>query len=220
MALEEGTEMGLVLEAELVRYFLDGEGCGTKERFGTLGEGLLDAGAGSHAKRFFDGIGNITGGETKLFGVPVEIVVLIAIEINQVHEPSCDFFVAGHRFVIPHLKIFPREEMEERPHQIDRRRAILILNQLLKQIEIVHRSLEFLRAHLPMRAYIDMGDESKRELGIDFLEEFTRKRQDSHFDMILRIIGFFYQKIGRNEKTLIRFDSIWLIIHNDPQFTF
>ena len=173
VALEESTEMGLVLEAELVGYLLDGKGGGTKERFGTPGEGMLDAGAGSHAKRFLDRIGDITCGKAELFCVPVEIVVLIAIEIKQVHESSCDFFVAGHRFVIPHCKIFPREVMEERPHQIDRRRAILFLNQLLKQIEIVHRSLEFLRAHLPMRTDIDMGDESKRKLGIDLLQKST-----------------------------------------------
>ena len=46
VALEESTEMGLVLETETVRYFLDGEGCGTKERFGTLCEGKFDTGTG------------------------------------------------------------------------------------------------------------------------------------------------------------------------------
>ena len=64
MALEECAEMGLVLETELVGYFLDGEGGGIKERLGTLGEGTLDTRAGGHTDRFFDRIRYIAGGET------------------------------------------------------------------------------------------------------------------------------------------------------------
>ena len=63
MALEERTEMGLVLETETVGYLLDGKGGGTKERFGSPGEGKFDTGTGCHAECFFDSIGDIPGGE-------------------------------------------------------------------------------------------------------------------------------------------------------------
>ena len=71
MPFEEGAEMGLVGEAELVCYFLDGEGCGTKKRFSALHECLLDTFACSHAERFFDSIGDIAGREAELFGIPI-----------------------------------------------------------------------------------------------------------------------------------------------------
>lgn len=42
VALEEGAEMALVLEAELIGYFLNGFSCGKEQCLRTLDEDMLD----------------------------------------------------------------------------------------------------------------------------------------------------------------------------------
>ena len=160
MALEEGTEMGLVLESELVCYFLDGEGCGTKERFGSLCEGKFDTGAGGHAEGFFDGIGDIPGGEAELFGIPIEVVVPVAISIHKVHETACDLFIAGGRgYILFGVGDVSCQKMEEGIDQEHRCRTVLGVDDFAEQVKITDNTLHLLCAHVPSGVYIDMGNE-------------------------------------------------------------
>ena len=159
MALEEGTEMGLVLETETVRYFLDGESCGTKERLGALGEGMLDTGAGSHAKRFFDGIGDIPGSETELFGIPVEVVVSLAMLVHQPHKAAGDFFVAGHGGDVLLRKMIQfgfRQIIEERTYQMNSRLAVFVVEHFAHQMEILLQAFHPFRADIPHRMDVDV----------------------------------------------------------------
>ena len=113
MTFEEGAEMGLVLEAELVGYFLDGESSGIKERFCTLHESLLYTRAGGHAERLFDRVSHVTRGKAHLASVPVKRMLPLAVGIHEVHETSCYLFVARHRLVVPSGQVFSRQIVQE-----------------------------------------------------------------------------------------------------------
>ena len=64
VALEEGAKMGLVLETELIGYFLNGFSCGKEQSFCPLDKDMFNTSAGSYAKRLFDRVSHITRGET------------------------------------------------------------------------------------------------------------------------------------------------------------
>ena len=113
VAFEKCAEMGLVLESELVGYLLYGHRRRDKKCFGALREGLLDAGTGSHAEGLFDRIGDISGGEAHLSGVPVKVMVLLAVGINQVHKTSCYLFIARHGLVVPSGQVLSRQIVQE-----------------------------------------------------------------------------------------------------------
>ena len=72
MTLEEGAKMGLVLEAELIGYFLNGFCCGKEQSFCPLDKDMLNTGACGHADCLFDRVRHITRGEAKLVGIPIE----------------------------------------------------------------------------------------------------------------------------------------------------
>ena len=56
--------MTLVLETELIGYFLNGFSCGKEQSFCPLDKDVLDTGTGSYAERLFDRVSHITRGET------------------------------------------------------------------------------------------------------------------------------------------------------------
>ena len=96
VAFEEGAEMGLVLETELVGYLLYGFSCGKEQCFCPLDKDMFNTSAGSYAKRLFDGVGYVACGEAKLVGIPIERVLLLTMGIHKVHKSACYLFVAGH----------------------------------------------------------------------------------------------------------------------------
>lgn len=64
MAFEECAEMALVLETELVGYFLNGFSCGKEQSFCPLDKDMFNTSAGSYAERLFDRVGDITCSKT------------------------------------------------------------------------------------------------------------------------------------------------------------
>ena len=94
MTLEEGAEMALVLETELVGYLLYGHRRGGKKCFGALHDCTFDKRTGRNAERLFDGVGYVARGEAKLVSIPIERVLLLTMGIHQEHETTCDIFVA------------------------------------------------------------------------------------------------------------------------------
>ena len=221
MALEESTEMGLVLETETVRYFLDGEGCGTKERFGSLCEGKFDTGAGSHAECFFDRIGDIPGGEEELFGVPVEIVVPVAMSVHKVQETTRDLFIAGDRgYILFGVGDVSCQKMEEGIDQMHRRRSVLGVDDFAEEFEIMDYALYFLRTHVPDGMYIDMGDEGEWELEIHLHHKLARDGQPIE----LHVFGGRYQppheKIGNDQIAVIRLEVVILVVDRGPESAF
>ena len=94
MAFEECAEMGLVPEAELVSYLLYGHRRRDKKCFGALHECAFNKRTGRNAECLFDSVGYVARGEAKLVGIPIERVLLLTMGIHQVHETSCDIFVA------------------------------------------------------------------------------------------------------------------------------
>ena len=221
VALEESTEMGLVLETETVGYFLDGEGCGTKERFGTLCEGKFDTGTGSHAECFFDRIGDIPGGEEELFGIPVEIVVPVAMSVHKVQETARDLFIAGGRGnILFGVGDVSCQKMEEGIDQMHRRRSVLGVDDFAEEFEIMDYALYFLRTHVPDGMYIDMGDEGEWELEIHLHHKLAR---DGHH-IELHVFGVRFQppheKIGNDQIAVIRLEVVILVVDRGPESAF
>ena len=64
VAFEECAEVGLVLETELIGYFLNGFSCGNEQCFCPLDKDMFNTSAGSYAKCLFDRVSHITRGET------------------------------------------------------------------------------------------------------------------------------------------------------------
>lgn len=221
MALEERTEMGLVLETETVGYLLDGKGSGTKEGFGSPGEGKFDTGTGCHAECFFDSIGDIPGGEAELFGIPVEVVVPVAMSVHKVQETACDLFIAGERgYILFGVGDVSCQEMEEGIDQIHRRRSVLGVDHFSEEVKIMNNTLNFLRTHVPDGMYIDMGDEGEGELEIHLHHKLAR---DGHH-IELHVFGGRFQppheEIGNDQIAVIRLEVVILVVDRGLESAF
>ena len=221
VALEEGTEMGLVYEAKLVRYFLDGEGGGTKERLGTLGEGMLNTGTCGHSDSLFDRVGDIPGGEAELLGVPVEVVVSLAMLVHQLHETARDLFASGERgYILFGVGDVSCQKMEEGIDQEHRCRTVFGVDDFAEEFEIMDYALYFLRTHVPNGMYIDMGDEGKGELQIHLHHKLARDGHHIEFHVFGGRFQLSHKEIGNDQIAVVRLEVIALVVDRGSKSTF
>ena len=83
VAFEECAKMALVLESELVCYLLYGQRGGDKKCFGTLHECAFNKRTGGHSERLFNRVCDIARRKAHLSGVPVKVMVLLAVASNK-----------------------------------------------------------------------------------------------------------------------------------------
>ena len=91
--------MALVLEAETVGNLLDGEGGGQQQRLGLSDQAIRDVVARRSPRHLFHHIGDIDRRKVKCIGVPLDVVVLVTMLIDQREKLSCQFLGARKRFL-------------------------------------------------------------------------------------------------------------------------
>ena len=75
--------MALVLEAETVGNLLDGEGGGQQQRLGLTDQAIRDVVARCSPRHLFHHVGDIDGRKMQRIGVPLDVVVLVTMHIDQ-----------------------------------------------------------------------------------------------------------------------------------------
>ena len=91
--------MALVLETESVGNLLDGERGGQQQRLGLSDQAIRDVVARRSPRHLFHHIGDIDRRKVQRIGVPLDVVVLVTMQINQREKLPCQFLGARKRFL-------------------------------------------------------------------------------------------------------------------------
>ena len=96
---EKRSEMALVLEAETVGNLLDGEGGGQQQRLGLSDQAIRDVVARRPPCHLFHHVGDIDGRKMQRIGVPLDVVVLVTMHVDQREKLPGQLLGARKRFL-------------------------------------------------------------------------------------------------------------------------
>ena len=114
---EEGAEVALVLEAESVGNLLDGEGGGQQHRLGLSNQAIRDVVASRLPRHLFHHVGDIDGRKMQCIGVPLDVVVLVTMHVDQREKLPSQLLGARERFL--GRETVGMEFIEERRERLD-----------------------------------------------------------------------------------------------------
>ena len=142
---EKRSEMALVLEAESVGNLLDGEGGGQQQRLGLSDQAIRDVVARRSPRHLLHHIGDIDRRKVQRIGVPLDVVVLVTMQINQREKLPCQFFRAREWFLGG--ETIGMKFIKERRKRLDQLYygcpppLGFLLHQSLQKVKIVHDGL-------------------------------------------------------------------------------
>ena len=114
---EKRSEMALVLEAESVGNLLDGEGGGQQHRLGLSNQAIRDVVASRLPRHLFHHVGDIDGRKMQCIGVPLDVVVLVTMHVDQREKLPSQLLGARERFL--GRETVGMEFIEERRERLD-----------------------------------------------------------------------------------------------------